>query len=71
MSKIKPVVNTIIGKGETYDILSVQRENGNLVQTYSEKATSTNKQKEKRKKHVWPSGRLHIVERLNERPRLQ
>ena len=40
---------------------------------YSKKATSSPKvqQKEKRKKHVWLSGSLHIEERLNERPRLQ
>ena len=29
------------------------------------------KEKRKRKKHVWLSGRLHIEERLNEGPRLQ
>ena len=39
---------------------------------YSEKATSTNKQKEnKKQKNVWLSGRLHIEGRLNEGPRLQ
>ena len=36
-----------------------------------EKATSPNKQNEKRKKHVWLSGRLHIERRLNEGTRLQ
>ena len=41
------------------------------VQIYSEKATSPHKQKEKRKKHVRLSGRLHIEGRLNEGPRLQ
>ena len=40
--------------------------------TYSEKATSPNKQREKDiKKHVWLSGRPHIEGRLNDEPRLQ
>ena len=43
-----------------------------MVQKYSEKETSPNKEKgEKKKKHVWLSGRLHIEGRLNEGPRLQ
>ena len=42
-----------------------------MVQKNLEKATSPNKQKEKRKKHVWLSGGLHIEGRLNEWPRLQ
>ena len=36
-----------------------------------ENAKSPNKQKEKRKKHAWLSGRLHIEGRLNEGPRPQ
>ena len=35
------------------------------------KSDILNKQKEKRKKHVWLSGRLHIEGQLNEGPRLQ
>ena len=35
------------------------------------KATSPSKQKEKRKKHVWLSGRLHIEGRLDQGPLLQ
>ena len=42
-----------------------------MVQNCSEKETSPDKQKEKRKKHVWLSGGLHIEGRLNEGPRLQ
>ena len=34
-------------------------------QKYSEKAASPNKQKEKTKKHVWLSGRLHVGGQLN------
>ena len=41
-----------------------------MAQKYSEKVTSPNKQKEKRKKHVLLSGRLHIEGRLNEGLRL-
>ena len=52
MSKIQPVVTrqkNTIRKERAYDVLSIQRENGNGTTTYSEKATSPNKQKEKKK----------------------
>ena len=50
---------------------SPYKEKTAMVQKYAEKATSPNKQKEKRKKHLWLSGRLHIEERLNAGARLQ
>ena len=50
---------------------SPYKEKRQWYRKYSEKATSPNKQKKKRKKHVWLSGRLHIEGRLNEGPRLQ
>ena len=73
MSKIQPVVTRLkntIWKERTYDVLSIQRENGNGTKKYSEKETSPNTQKEKNKnkKHVWLSGRPHIEGRLNEGP---
>ena len=67
-------LNTIRNE-RTYDVLSIHSlDKVELVQNkikYSEKATSPNKQKKKRKKLVWLSGRLDIGERLNEGPRLQ
>ena len=74
MSKIQPVVTrqkTTIRKEITYDVLSIQRERGNGTKKNRKKATSPNQQKEKRKEHVWLSGRLHIEGRLNEGLHLQ
>ena len=55
MSKIKPLVTTwknTIRKEKTYDVLYIQRENGNGTKRYSKKAASLNKQKEKRR-NTW------------------
>ena len=49
-----------------YDVLSIQRESGNGI-----KNTQKKRHLQKKKKHVWLSGRLHIEGRLNEGPRLQ
>ena len=73
MSKIQPVVTSqknTFGRQErtTYYTYKAKAE---MVQKILGKATSPNKQKERRKKHVWLSGRLHIEGRLNKGPRLQ
>ena len=53
----------IIRKEKTYDVLSIQWENGNeWYRKYSEKAKSPRTQKEKKEKHVWLSGRIISVD---------
>ena len=53
---------------------NIQRESGNSTKKNTRKKRHlqiNNKEKIKRKKHVWLPGRLHIEGRLNKGPRLQ
>ena len=68
MSKIQTVVTKKVEKhhpeGKNVRRTLHTKRKRKRYKKYSEKATSPDKQKEKNKKHVWLSGRLHIEGRL-------
>ena len=59
------------GRKKTYDVLSIQRENGNGTKNTRKNIHLQINKRKKRKKDMCLSGRRHIEERLNEGPWLQ
>ena len=73
MSKIQPVVISKVEKHhpeEKRAAYSPYEKKTAIVLRILGKSDKFKKQKKKRKKYLWLSGRLHIEERLNEGPRL-
>ena len=75
MSKFQPLVTRqkkTNREERTYDVLSIQRENGNGTKnTRKTRHLKISKRKKERNTCVWLLRRLHIEGRLNEGPRLQ